>query len=86
MYPVLINQKLIPYLLIHPFWFFNGPERIDQAWSITFLDDPNFTYDFLAQRFTGKNIDREESPSECDRHLGKEEKQKNLLPQLPPPL
>ena len=37
---------------------------------MSFSDDPNFTYDFLAQRFTGKNINREESPSEYDRHPG----------------
>ena len=37
---------------------------------MSFSEDPNFTYDFLAQRFTGKNIDREESFSEYDGHSG----------------
>ncbi len=31
MYLVFINKTFIPCSLIHPRWFFDGPERIQQA-------------------------------------------------------
>ncbi len=37
---------------------------------MSFSDDPNFTYNFLAQQFTKKNIDGGKSSFEYDRHLG----------------
>ena len=52
-------------LFVHETW-----RHIQQVWRINFSDDPNFTYDFLAQLFAKAEVGKEKGLSKYDRHLG----------------
>lgn len=52
-------------MFIHETW-----RHIQQGWSISFSDDSNFAYDFLAQQFSKADVGKGKSLSKYDRYSG----------------
>lgn len=47
MYSTYIKESAIPLSLIYPYWFFDGPNYLEQLLTITYSHDLKFTYAFL---------------------------------------
>ena len=52
MYPAFIDESSIPLSLIHPRWFFDGPDSLEQPWTMSYSHDQEFTYAFLPNATT----------------------------------
>lgn len=52
MYPAFVDESSIPLSLIHPRWFFGGPDSLEQSWTMSYSHDQEFTYAFLPNSIT----------------------------------
>lgn len=52
MYPAFVNESPIPLSLIHSRWFFDGPDSLEQPWTMSYSHNQEFTYAFLPHATT----------------------------------
>lgn len=64
MYPTFVKESAIPLSLIHPRWFFDGPDYLEQPWTMSYSHDQEFTYAFLPNATTNPSATSEVDPSQ----------------------
>ena len=78
MYPSFVEESAIPFSLIHPCWFFDGPDYLEQPWTMSYSHDQEFTSAFLPNATTNPSTTSEVDPfqeiistgAEYERHVG----------------
>ncbi len=78
MYSTFVEQNVILLSLIHPRWFFDRPDYLEQTWTMSYSHEKEFTYAFLPNATTKPSAISEvdtfqeiiSTRAEYERHVG----------------
>ncbi len=62
MYSTFIKESAILLSLIHPRWFFDRLDYLEQPWTMSYSHDQEFTYAFLPNATTNLSATSEVDP------------------------